>query len=635
MKARVKEMLRQNELFRVLSEAIITEIVTDSTIVSFSKNHFVIHERDRDNDLFFLITGLAKSTVITDEGNEFSVRFYHPGELAGLTNTLAEESSRFSVQTVEDSEFLQIPKSLFNRLIHEQTLFAEQLTHDISRRLQHMYQALAAETAEHKHGFETYPYRKRVGEMMEHTITSVSPEVAVIEVASIMLNEKVSSVLVMEHGKLLGIITERDLIKLIPAHTTIPTLRACDIMTENVITVADDAFFYEAMLLMMKHQVKHLPVVSAGKVEGVITLRKLSDFRGQSVLSTVKTIDQADTIEKLAEHHTNITAFLDRMMKEGAAAHEICSIITELNDRVLRRIIKLSEQAMVEEGLGTPPTDYCWITMGSEGRKEQTLSTDQDNGIIYPDIDEDAHLAEVDAYFAALAEKIVAGLEQCGFPRCRGDVMATNKKWRKSLAEWKYMIEAWFNHMQGEEIRMFTIFLDFRPVYGQTALAHELRQYFMIRKKNFPFMYNLLAEDDASCGVPLGMFGRIVYDKKIKDGIDIKGGALVHFVNAMRLLAIFENIDAVSTLERLAALTNKGTFTKEEEDEVRDSFNTLLYFRIRENMRQLQSGTPFSNELHVVSLPKDEQIQLKKALHTAKWLQQKLIRQFQVRGIRI
>ena len=163
MKARVKEMLRKSELFRVLPEAILTEIVDSSTIVSFPKNHFVIHERDHDNDLFFLIKGLAKITVITDDGEEFSVRFYHPGELAGLINMLAEESSRFSVQTVEDSEFLMIAKPLFNRLIHEQALFAEQLTHDISRRLHSMYQALAIETSTHHHGLETYPYRKLVG----------------------------------------------------------------------------------------------------------------------------------------------------------------------------------------------------------------------------------------------------------------------------------------------------------------------------------------------------------------------------------------------------------------------------------------------------------------------------------------
>lgn len=171
-------------------------------------------------------------------------------------------------------------------------------------------------------------------------------------------------------------------------------------------------------------------------------------------------------------------------------------------------------------------------------------------------------------------------------------------------------------------------------MYGQAELAHELRHYFLSRKKDFPFVYNLLAEDDASCGVPLGLFGRIIYDKKIKDGIDIKGGALVHFVNAMRLLAIFENVEAVSTLERLEELTVRRVFTREEEEEIKDSFNTLLHFRIRENMRQIKQNQPLSNELHVAQLPREDQIRLKKALSTAKWLQHKLIRQFQVRGIR-
>ncbi|WP_161798214.1 DUF294 nucleotidyltransferase-like domain-containing protein [Aneurinibacillus tyrosinisolvens] len=386
---------------------------------------------------------------------------------------------------------------------------------------------------------------------------------------------------------------------------------------------------------MMKHNIKHLPVLANGKMNGMVTLRKLTDFRGNLVLEMVKEIDDADNIERLALQHKSVASFIERMLNEGATPHEICSLTTEFNDRILRRIIELSEQSMVKNEYGAPPTDYCWITMGSEGRKEQTLSTDQDNGIIYPHIDDEEQHRQADRYFAVLAEKIVSGLEQCGFPRCKGDVMATNPKWRKSLSDWKRMMNAWFSHMQGEEIRMFTIFLDFRPVYGRMELAQELRQYFLTKKKEFPFIYNLLAEDDAMSSVPLGMFGRIVYDKKVGDGIDIKGGALVHFVNTMRLLAIFEGLEAVSTIERLHQLTMHQVFTKEEEEEVLDSFNTLLYFRIRENMNQYKQSLPLSNDLHVPGLSKEEQIRLKKALNTAKWLQQKLMRQFQVRGIRI
>lgn len=635
MKERVKEMMQQNELFRTLPQETIDEIIEVSSVAEYPKHHFVIHEREQENDLFFLLEGMARSIIITDEGEEVSVRFYHPGELAGLINTLAEDTSRFSVQTMENSRFLVIKKTLFNRLVHDHAPFAEQLTHDISKRLQYMYHALALESSAHHHGFEAYPYRKKVGELMETELVFLPPGAPVIEAASVMLREQTSSVLIMEDEALRGIVTERDLIALLPNYQTIASLTVQDVMSENVVTILEDAYFYEAMLMMMKHQIKHLPVLSHGKVEGIITLKKLTDFRGHSVLGMVKDIDAAQTIEQLAEQHKKIVAFIDRMMREGAAAHEICSIITEFNDRILRRIIELSEQAMVAGGWGAPPTDYCWITMGSEGRKEQTLSTDQDNGIIYPDIEDEAHHAEIDNYFARLAEKIVAGLEACGFPRCKGDVMATNPKWRKSLSDWKRMVNAWFSHMQGEEIRMFTIFLDFRPVYGQAELANDLRRYFLTRKKDFPFIYNLLAEDDASCSVPLGIFGRVIYDKKIKDGIDIKGGALVHFVNAMRLLSIFEGIEAVSTLERLEQLTKKRVFTQEEEDEIKDSFNTLLHFRIRENMRQLKQKRPLSNELHVAALPKEEQIRLKKSLNTAKWLQQKLIRQFHVRGIRI
>lgn len=166
-------------------------------------------------------------------------------------------------------------------------------------------------------------------------------------------------------------------------------------------------------------------------------------------------------------------------------------------------------------------------------------------------------------------------------------------------------------------------------------MAKELRQYLFQEKKQHPLIYPLLVEDDVGNPVPLGLFGKFMYDKKEGETIDLKIGGLVHFVNVMRILSLFEEIQEVSTLDRLKALTDKEVFTEEEQQEILQSFQMIIDFKLKLQLQQIRQNLPFSNHLSISNLTKTQKIQLKKSLTTAKWLQQRLLRMFQVRGIRI
>lgn len=631
----IKQMMQSHPLFQTLPDFELDILMKHSTPMILDKDQFLIHERETNGELYLLLHGLARRILRNESGAEETIHFYQPGELIGLLHQFAHEPALFSVQTAEKCELLILPKKEFHLLVHKYTAFAEKLTIEMSGRLQQLYQTLAVEASQHPIGLETYPYRKKVGELMTHPPITIEMNTPVVKAAQEMMEKKISSLLVTNRGKLVGIITEHDLLQMIPKHTLIPHTTVSDLMSNNLITISPEAYFYEAMLKMINNNIKHLPVVQGKNLEGIITLRSLSNFRGHSILSLVEKIEGIQSLHEVIEMNPLITSFTKEMIKENSSALDLCPILTEFNDRLVRKIIQLAEQEMINEGYGAPPIDYCWIAMGSEGRKEQTISTDQDNGMIYGDIENPEEQEKIDSYFYKLSEKVVLGLEHAGIPRCKGGVMATNSHWRKSLSAWKETLLNWFSYLQAEDIRQFTIFLDFRPIYGNEKLASDLQKMLFKEKKKHPLIYPLLVEDDLGAAVPLGIFGRLLVDKKTGETLDLKTGALVHFINVMRILSLFEGIEEVSTLSRLNRLVERGVFSEEEGEEISHSYQTIMDLRIRLHLKQIEKQAPLSNLLSVSQLTKHERIQLKKSLTTAKWLQQRLLRTFQVKGMRI
>lgn len=632
----VRKTWETHPILQVLTEEQKTMLLQGMEVIDLPAGSVFIHEGMIDSDLFLLVEGMAKNTFISDEGEEITVLFYHPNDLIGLVSAISHRRTRFSIQTVMDSIVLRMPHVVFEQLLRVNYPFAEKVMRIISQRFDTLYQEIQQEHSYHSTGFDTFPYRKKIGEIMSSPVITAWEGDRLTSLASKMMESRVSSLVILSSGaEIKGIVTREDIIRIVASDpSNLITYHARDVMSTTLLTLPPEAYYYEAIVMMAKHKIQHIPVVThTHSLEGIITMRNLTEAKGGTILSVVDELESQTTVEGLQNSRQQIYRILDSMVKENATAHEMCSLITELNDRLVRKVIMISEETMRNEGYGNPPVEYCWLTMGSEGRREQTLSTDQDNAIIYQDVEPQGK-KQANDYFALLAEKIVTGLEKCGFPRCPGNVMATNPRWRHSVSDWKREIDQWLESVEGEELRNFTIFLDFRPAYGSFALAEEVRTYLISLCKNDRYLLHRLAEDDEEHQVPLGVFGRILTDrnKAHHDEINIKHGGVMHIVNAMRIFALREGVHANSTMERLHALTQRQLFSAEDASNIQEAFNTLMVLRIRQNLKQIQEGKEANNYVCVKALSKREYIRLKKSLSTAKWLQQLVAHRLQVGG---
>jgi CBS domain-containing protein len=625
-------LLKSHSIFQTLKDDEQLKIIQGSERITIKKGHFLIHELKTEDYLYLLLDGSARNLFINDEGLETTVLFYYPGDVIGLMSAIAHHHTHFSIQTTLDSVVLRLPARLLSELLQLNHLFAESVIRLTSQRFHQLYQSLQQEQSYYAHGLDPYPYRKKIGEIMSAPVITTTPDISFTKMAKAMYRSSISCLIVLNDSDYpIGIVTQNDMIRAVALHEEGALgLNAKKLMSTPLVTLSPESYFYEALLYMTKHNIKHLPVLTtSGFLDGIVTMRNLTEARGNAILAVVDELESRTTIAELTIVKNKIHLILEAMQKDEAKAWEMCGLISELNDRLIRKVIAISEQGMLQEGHGHAPVDFCWLALGSEGRREQTFSTDQDNAIVYHEPGPD-DAQGVGSYFHLLAIKIVLGLEQCGFPKCPGNVMASNPNWCHSITDWKKTIDDWYQKRDGEELRMFTIFLDFRPLYGRQELGEEIRQYLFRKCQGDVYLAHRLAHDEIKSPVPLGFFGQIQtkQDHEEAEVIDLKQGGIIHLVNPLRLLALNEGITMTSTLERLRALHEKGKFSADEVTQIKEAFHILMSFRIRQHLKQLKEGKETTNLLSVKLLSKQDYLHIKKALSTAKWLQQIIIRKF-------
>ncbi|MGB9730691.1 DUF294 nucleotidyltransferase-like domain-containing protein [Calditerrivibrio nitroreducens] len=447
----------------------------------------------------------------------------------------------------------------------------------------------------------------------------------VAEAGKQMSLKNYSACVVIGYGRPMGIITDKDLRKKVVAKSLDYSTPVSDIMSAPVYTVEDDATCFEAIVKMISLGVNHLVVTSNDAVFGVIDSESLMNLQTSSPLSFAKEIEMQNSVDKLAELSGKIISISSTMYRDGLRAENITKIISELNDRVLRRIIDLGI-----EKYGKPPLNFCWIAMGSEGRKEQTFKTDQDNGIIYEDLDDSKDKKEVSEYFSQLAIFVNDSLVKCGFPPCPGNYMAKNPEWCQPLSKWKKYFDKFFSTPTNEAVLKGQIIFDFRGVYGERMLASELRSY-VNSIKNKSLFINFMARGFVNYGSPLNFFGSFITEKDENedDLFDIKKRVLAPLVGILRLFAIEEGLRSVSTMERVNDLIKiRHKVVLEYHREIEQAFNFLLDLRMKNQIIQYVSGKEVNNLIKITNLSSIENRNLKLACQLLEKLQDTLKRRY-------
>lgn len=428
----------------------------------------------------------------------------------------------------------------------------------------------------------------RVGSLIRKSPLVCLPQTPLQQVFEAMDRERAGSMLVAdETGSLKGILTRYDLIKRIILPKLPLSVPIGEVMSPGVVSIDSESGALEAMLLMARHKVRHLPVLHQGFLVGLISERDLFNFQRSSLRILSSAIEQAETIENVRVCASEVLALARRLMAQGVAATSLARLVSHLNDAMTRRVIVLTEARMAKE-LGSLP-NWCWLALGSEGREEQTVATDQDNAIIFE--------GDGQAYrerFKLLAGEINRGLAEIGFPLCKGGVMAMNDKWCRSVEEWQQALEAWFALPQPEALLDANIFLDFRGLYGEVRLAEELRQWLSQQVADRKLFLRALAEDAMRDGVAKLQSNGIVLsvaramrkrgwraDWLSPATLEMKRGGTAPVVYFARVLALAKAIAATSTDERLRDLVSKAAMSESESQLMRDAFNVLQKYRLR------------------------------------------------------
>jgi CBS domain-containing protein len=454
------------------------------------------------------------------------------------------------------------------------------------------------------HGFEA----SRVGQELTTPIGSlvagppvaVHPEITVTEAARAMRDAGASAALVV--GEPPGIVTHRDLgERVLAAGLGLETpVRA--VMSGPLEPFPDGMPVFEALRRMLELGVHHLPVTREERVVGIL---RDTDLLRHQLRSPLPLLDRIEALEQLADtpadYSREVASIAETLFTGGLGVTQIARVLAALSDALVRRLLTLAERE-----LGPPPCPYAWIVLGSEGRREQVLLSDQDNALVY--------LEETDvavAYFRSLAERVVDSLIRAGFPRCPGGYMAT--RWCKPLAEWKTLLSQWVEVPEPQALLEAQIFLDFRAVHGALSLE-PLDRTLVSGGRRALFLHNL-ARAALRFRPPLGPLGRIRTD----DGwIDLKAGGIAAIVMLARVYSLAARAGARSTLSRFEAAADAGALSRAGAEILGESFRFLTRLRLQEQLRTLRAGDEPSNRVRLDALTSLERRRLVEALRAVR-----------------
>jgi CBS domain-containing protein len=441
---------------------------------------------------------------------------------------------------------------------------------------------------------------------------------SVQDAATLMADKHISCVLVVEGEKLVGLLTTGDITGRVVSAGRDPGVPVDEVMTRDPMAFAPDASGFDAMLAMSTNGIGHLPIAEDGKPVGIITRTNLVRRQQVSAVYMIGDIRRLSDTTKLAGVIEQTPSLLVQLVGSGVPPHEIGRVITSLTDALTIRLLE-----MAEEKFGPPPVPYLWLACGSQGRREQTGVSDQDNCLI---LHNDFDPAKHDAYFKDMATFVSDGLDEAGYFYCPGDMMATNDRWRQPVKVWRGYFESWVRKPDPMAQMLASVMFDLRAIHGEMSLFDGLQEKTLeLASKNSIFRAHMAA-NSLKHTPPLGLFRgfALIRSGEHKDTVDLKHNGVVPIVDLARMYALEGAIGAVNTRERLEAAQAAGTVSKSGASDLIDAYDLISTMRLRHQARQIRDGEKPDNFLAPSRLSSFERNHLKDAFGVIKSLQSAL-----------
>jgi len=441
-------------------------------------------------------------------------------------------------------------------------------------------------------------------------------------VARLMTARKFTSALVASGPTtIIGIVTDHDLRARALAENVSPGAPIHTIMSAPLAKISESALIYEALMRMEEKDVRHLAVEDRdGQIVSVIESKALVQFQRYGPIVLTREISRAATSDEIAQYTERTPPLVKALMDSSARPRYVTNMLASLCDAATQRLVQLA----IGE-LGPPPAPFAFVSMGSQGRQEQTLVTDQDNGIIFAPADA-VDMAAVSDYFLRMGDLVCAGLDRAGFPLCRGGVMASNPRWCRSLDDWVSSFRAWVRKSTSQEIMELSIFFDLRTVYGDTNLTHQLRQAIHDTLADEPAFFHHFAQNALMFKPPFRLLGNIYLSGGTTEHageINLKD-AMMPMVSFARLYALRHRVNQTHTLERIEVLGERGIILPSSRDEIVAAYDFLMQLRLQTQIAAIQGGRPPQNVIHPGRLGYIQQELLKQAFAQIAAVQKKI-----------
>lgn len=605
----IKDFLKQHHPFDLLPEDGLLQVVQNIEIKYARRGTVLFMPNDENHYLWVVRTGAVET--IDPEGHLLAR--LSEGECFGVRALLRGGIAVNKCEAIEDSLLYMLPAQIYDRLCKQYPQFAFFFAPMGGDRLRSA-QAVKKEKAAEDLGL----LASRVGDMIVRDPITISSDVTITQAAAKMAEEGVSCLLVVHGHELVGIVTDKDLRNRVVAKALDYNTPLVEVMTHHPKRIEADAYLFDALLAMSRHNIRHLPVVAEGSVRGVITTTNIVQKQATSMVYLVGDIYKRDRVEGLQAVARQLPTMMMNLVDTGASAHNVGHVVSTVSDAIATRLLQLAEKE-----LGAAPIPYAWVVMGSQARHDQTALSDQDNGLILHDSYDEAEHGE---YFWDLAKFVCDGLNECGYIYCPGDVMAMNDKWRQPLKAWKTYFARWIDEPDPKALMLSSIFFDMRCLYGDEDLHHELRDFVLSKAKGNRIFLSFMTGNALSHQPPLGFFKNFVLIRggDHNDTFDMKHNGVVPIIDLARTYALDGAVEALNTQDRLKAAADLKIISQNGANDLLDALEFISITRLRHQASQIRQGGKPDNFMAPSAMSHFERNHLKDAFSVVKTMQSAL-----------
>ncbi len=626
----VLESVRFHPFFRGVEPETANFLLSLCEIRSFENNEILLKKNKPREGLLLMLEGLSEVFVKNEKhGREEVLEVVQKGELIGFSSLAdflgmsrsAKSEEMVEVKAVSAVKVLYIPFEVIKKRWDDLAV-RDYLLVQVAIRLKDIYTSLA-EQIKHAGDYDEKDFMIRVNEIMSQNIVTVTPDTTVQDSARNMHEHRTSSVLVIEKEILKGIITERDMVSRVVAKGIPLSTASHEIMTPNPITISRLDYYYDAISLILLKGIKHLPVVEETKVVGIVTLSDLLRKQSENVIKTIQKIEHVDR-DSLPQVKNAIYMVIDTLLRDRVPIITTFGIVTKLYDRLVLRIIELSIGTLQERGK-LLPCPFAFYQMGSSGREEQFMLTDQDHFLVYEN-DGD----KFDRYFSELGKEITSNMETAGYARCKGLMMSSEQEWRGSLVVWEERLRKWMLQSTSDNLLLAQNFFSFRYITGSESLHEKFKSIItnqMNRSKIFLYRLTQLEREHLIPTLDQPIRSLLRLERKT---IDMKKEVLFPYHHSLQILSLIYGKQSGTPMEKIDWLKDKKVFSEAFSKDLKKAISQILTLYVNQRWQQTKGGNNLTSIVSFITLSTREKEELILSLKTLRELQGQVFAHFSI-----